>query len=60
MSEQVTTRVFKGSGYIFARKHSASVSFPKVADMASMTKVEAEAIDAYPCSCGGGQRAGIS
>ena len=47
MSEQVTTRVFKGSGYIFARKHSASVSFPKVADMASMTKVEAEAIDAY-------------
>ena len=43
----VTTRVFKGSGYIFVRKHSDKKTYPPVADMDNMTKEEAEAIDAF-------------
>lgn len=43
----VTNRVFKGSGYIFARKHTSTVEFPKVADMTTMTDEEAAAIDKF-------------
>lgn len=43
----VTNRVFKGSGYIFVRKHSDTKVFPPVADMTNMTAEEAGAIDAF-------------
>lgn len=43
----MNNRVFKGSGYIFCRKHTASVTYPAVADMASMTDEEATAIDTF-------------
>ncbi len=47
MASSMNNRVFKGSGYIFCRKHTASVTYPAVADMASMTDEEATAIDAF-------------
>ena len=47
MASSMNNRVFKGSGYIFCRKHTASVTYPAVADMASMTDEEATAIDTF-------------
>ncbi len=43
----VTKRVFKGSGYMFVRKHDKSKEYPAVADMTKMSASEAAAVEAF-------------